>query len=787
MKRYRLLLVLMSVVFALSIYAGELLAQEQEKAPEKVYRAEEIEGRGFIPPAMDLSHIKPPEYLLSLQPPPSSWDWRTLGGVTPVKNQNPYNTCWAFAAIGDLESKVLINQVLTRDYSEHNVIACAPNFFYDDYGYSCMTGANAYITTNYLTQLAAVLETCDPYPGSCPSISCVNPSCAFSNQVTEWRLIANDVTTIKHALMDHGPVYTAMYSGFSGFSSYDGSYCLTYTGPENPDHAVLIVGWDDDMCGGNGGWIVKNSWGTSWGDNGYFYIQYNNAKIGYYTNVITDYKYIDDREKMYFYDEYGWTTSYTFLPYDYDDWGMVKVTPIWTGDLHAVDFWAGGSPTTYTIYVYDDFTAGSLSNLIAGPVSGTKTEAGYYSVSLPSPPTVTTGDPIYIAIRFQTPTYNWPFPVDSRGPMETGKTFASDDGTVWYDEGVGGYGDVAIRGRVLPHCYDIPMLDIEFIGTEYVDLGTLQFTRYWLEVVNRASVPDVMFEHAPDLGPDCGAPEVSRSIVEIFDQDYAQLMAFCVLTSASELDSLFFEVYRGNTPPDSVNLGLADRRCYISFGSDWATVPACAKPAVSPVSYHEVSWTDPIWEVQVKLENAGPGDAFAVDAAMSENLAWLTIPDPTCDYGYIAEGDSSLGGDTYTLDLTGHPGGPFKVYLTISYEDACLNQRQVLDSLILDPEATGSEVPEVRTFKLVQNYPNPFNPNTTINYQIPVGCHVRLKIFDVTGRLVRTLVDEPKERGIHEAIWNGRDNAGRQVASGVYFYRMEAANYIETKRMVLLR
>jgi len=89
---------------------------------------------------------------------------------------------------------------------------------------------------------------------------------------------------------------------------------------------------------------------------------------------------------------------------------------------------------------------------------------------------------------------------------------------------------------------------------------------------------------------------------------------------------------------------------------------------------------------------------------------------------------------------------------------------------------------------LGQNVPNPFNPQTTITFEIPERQVVTLRVFDMAGRLVRELIiAEPRTPGRHEMVWNGMDETGRQVASGTYFYRLEAGSYSETKRMVLIK
>jgi hypothetical protein len=91
------------------------------------------------------------------------------------------------------------------------------------------------------------------------------------------------------------------------------------------------------------------------------------------------------------------------------------------------------------------------------------------------------------------------------------------------------------------------------------------------------------------------------------------------------------------------------------------------------------------------------------------------------------------------------------------------------------------------SFAVFQNYPNPFNPRTTIEYTVPAAGEVRLTVFDPSGSLVRTLVDGARPAGPQWTDWDGRDQTGVPVGSGVYFYRLEAAGQVTTKKMVLVK
>jgi hypothetical protein len=105
----------------------------------------------------------------------------------------------------------------------------------------------------------------------------------------------------------------------------------------------------------------------------------------------------------------------------------------------------------------------------------------------------------------------------------------------------------------------------------------------------------------------------------------------------------------------------------------------------------------------------------------------------------------------------------------------------------LSPVPGGEAVPGA-TAVLGQNFPNPFNPSTTINFSLAAAGPVQLRVYDLSGRLVRTLVDEGKlAAGDHEAVWDGQDERGRAVSAGVYFYNLETEGYSQTRRMTMVK
>ncbi len=90
-------------------------------------------------------------------------------------------------------------------------------------------------------------------------------------------------------------------------------------------------------------------------------------------------------------------------------------------------------------------------------------------------------------------------------------------------------------------------------------------------------------------------------------------------------------------------------------------------------------------------------------------------------------------------------------------------------------------------FDLRQNYPNPFNPTTVIEYALPKPSEVTIRIYNILGQKVRDLLDEHQDAGYKSVLWDGKDNSGNEVSSGVYFYRIQAKDFIKCKKMTLLK
>ncbi|WP_405294288.1 C1 family peptidase [Methanobrevibacter sp.] len=197
---------------------------------------------------------------------------------TTVKNQLSSGNCWSFAILATLESAILAVSDDYFDLSEGNMKNLAS--YYSYYGWSMDTNEGGFDNMGFgylVSWLGPVLESDDEYDDK-SSLSPILESIFHVQNMRFFQRSSNtDLDEIKKAIMDYGAVYSSLFMTAS-YNYQVGHYVQYYTGSLPNNHAVALVGWDDDFvipnAPGKGAWIAKNSWGSSWGDNGYFYISY---------------------------------------------------------------------------------------------------------------------------------------------------------------------------------------------------------------------------------------------------------------------------------------------------------------------------------------------------------------------------------------------------------------------------------------------------------------------------------------------------------------------------------
>lgn len=202
----------------------------------------------------------------------SVFNWRDGGNVTDIRNQGSCGSCWAFAAVGSLEATNLIKNGRTLDASEQHMVSQCSS------AGDCGGGWYDPVFQQYVTG-GTVSETEMPYSAS--NSSCPNPS-PRPFRAVNWDFVTQkwtqpSVADIKRAIAEHGPVSVAIQATPSFQAYTSGVFEETGISAGTINHAVVLVGWDDSK----GAWLLRNSWGTFWGDNGYMWIKYRSNNVGY--------------------------------------------------------------------------------------------------------------------------------------------------------------------------------------------------------------------------------------------------------------------------------------------------------------------------------------------------------------------------------------------------------------------------------------------------------------------------------------------------------------------------
>lgn len=195
---------------------------------------------------------------------PAKFSWLDEKKLSPVKNQASCGSCWSFAACGQFESNIMRFDNVVRDLSEQWLVNCDKEF--DGCGGGMYPG-------DMFEKYGAVYETDAPYKGKDGTCAA---SYTYHEKIIDFKEIATvpTIEQMKQAIQTYGPLWAGIVAG-SNFSAYK-SGVFSKTDPGELDHAILLVGWDDATQS----WILRNSWGASWGESGYMKIKYGTSQVG---------------------------------------------------------------------------------------------------------------------------------------------------------------------------------------------------------------------------------------------------------------------------------------------------------------------------------------------------------------------------------------------------------------------------------------------------------------------------------------------------------------------------
>lgn len=370
-------------------------------------------------------------------PLPRRYDLRDSGHVTPIRNQNPYGTCWTFSALGSLESTLLKANKGTVDLSEwHVAMANGLDFARDN---PLDSGGNNGISMAYLSNWSGpVDETMDSYQYTRPTsftskrilppvIQCLNIE--YTPTKNDAVSVSNDPDALNHdhakrTLVQHGAI-SVSYCHPNGYISADNKSFYLPAGALstwNYGHLVTLVGWDDDYRKenfkttppGDGAYIVKNSWGTWFGEQGYFYVSYYDQ---YFLRDSAMTVHAPDMniayDTLYHYDPYGRIGSWGYGT------NTAECAVVFTAQVDetitAVAFCSPVPNTQYTASIYTDVTESAPTPLNAtrrSTVSGTTPFAGYITIPLTTPVDITAGTLFSVVFSIIAPDTRYPIALE---------------------------------------------------------------------------------------------------------------------------------------------------------------------------------------------------------------------------------------------------------------------------------------------------------------------------------------------------------------------------------------
>lgn len=643
---------------------------------------------------------------------PSSFDWRDLGGLTPVKDQTPCNGCWCFAALGTLESALLRHTGVEYDLSEQEIISCVMP------GHGC-NGGYPTIAWDHIQRHGVRTEACVPYQAS-HDVPCDDGDCGIVATCGGWVEVPSFLDDIKAAVM-LGPV-TSSFRVYPDFYEYtDG--CYEHPGQDWPDHEVLIVGWDDQRCDGAGAWLCRNSFGPDWGDlGGYFWARYGTCSIG---------------------------TGCQRMIYDAAD-RLVHHRHQILDSQGDQDGWADrGETVTLSVTLHNQLLASSRTGVTA------------HLASLSPWATVVE-------------------PVDTFGDLEPGQQAA---------------GAAGFRVRVADNAPDGAIaelvLDLGAAGRDTFDLdlgpvrlllvdddGVASHEAWAAEALDRLGYR--YHRWSVRLQGPAGAELLQRyqtvvyhvgsmGTISPWDGGVEQQALRDYLDTGGRL-----LVYGNDVVSSLWESGDAASR---QFCRDYLRCTYQGRVSVDPTLFVSGAAGDPVSD-GLALTLNGP------DSATDQQMIEQIQPEP-----------GSVGVFTHApgCEVAVRHVGNFRLVLLAFGLEGVSGQAEQTELMrrcltwLNDGSPTSAPLPESHGALLRGVRPNPFNARAEIALRLPLPGSVSVRVHDARGRQVCSLQEGHLAAGEQTLVWDGRDDRGEPVASGLYLVQLISGTHRESAKLAVIK
>lgn len=372
---------------------------------------------------------------------PARYNLAENGFVTDVKNQQDSGNCWAFAALASLETCVLKASNKTFNFSVENMKNLIE--MYSAYGWKMETNEGGYngMPMGYLASwLGPVNATLDPFDDKGTLSPLLDSEMHIQNiYVLPARTSYTDNDAIKEAILKYGGLYASYYHSAGYLNSKTNAYYDPYTG--NGNHAITVVGWDDNYSknnfytapAGDGAFIVKNSWGSSWGDNGYFYISYYDRVLFAVNKDNQAFTYILN-------DTVRYTKNYQYDVAGMTDYLITGKKTVWYKNIYnATGNEAIAAVSTFFNTTVDYEISIYVNDVLQITQNGRHEGSGYYTIPLKEYVPVAVGDIFKIVVKLANPQNGYAaVPISeqlstTRCYYAPGVSYFSNDGKKWTD------------------------------------------------------------------------------------------------------------------------------------------------------------------------------------------------------------------------------------------------------------------------------------------------------------------------------------------------------------------
>jgi len=468
--------------------------------------------------------------------------------------------------------------------------------------------------------------------------------------------------------------------------------------------------------------------------------------------------------------QYGYALAYDELGMSGSGWGYndsrthfggVLFTPDVSGFLTEVDVGIRKAPIDFHILVYNSFDGTSPGSLLDS-VAGYADDATWFSVPIDTVP-VSAGVDFFIAVRMDT---SYAISVDRWGEKDYRSYFSTNGMT--YSTGIADYGDINLRAKISEEGIDnnAPIAsDGLFTTNEDTDYsGTFSAS-------------------------DAEGDSLTYSILDstdngtlILSDPISGTFTYSPIENFNGSDSLTFSVSDGILlDTGTVNItvvGLNDAPSSFALSEQDSVYITMDNFATDSISF--------TWDESIDVD----GDELLYDFTASlivngqvkaeYNSSSLTIREMKIDHQSVFD------------EIFAAQAMFGEIEWDVSVRDSMVEVTSENGALTLGVNASaavlsinGELLPEV--FSLHQNYPNPFNPVTKLRYDLPENSHVNITIYDMLGRQVKTLINQTQDAGYKSVIWDATNDYGKPVSAGIYLYQIQTGEYMQTKKMVLLK